>query len=391
MSIISTIPPVFKNSPDAILTPLLINGAEPDAQNPSVSQNLLTATLEASLPPPYNSAMSSITKTIVLCLFLALLAGCQQNAGWVIRPVPVNQELEETQIARDRGLVVPDKVAIIDLDGMIMNQRRGGLLGDNENPTALFIEKVDKAAADSSVRAIVLRLNSPGGGVAASDICYAHLLAAKKARQIPVVAVFEDMGTSGAYYIACAADKIIAHPASITGAVGVIAEAVSINGTLHKIGIDVRTIAAGPHKAMANPFEPLSDKDMAILQSIVDGFQQRFLGIVRTARPNMTADQFASATDGRVFSAPQALDLGLIDSIGYVEDAIAQAKSLAGISRARVVIYHRPMGYSANAYAAAPVNAPAASTTNQFNLLNVDAGSMASMLTPQFMYLWTGR
>lgn len=319
-------------------------------------------------------------------LFGVLLTagGCGRPVGWLIRPVPLDAALEETVIARDPGWFVSDKIAVVDVDGLLFNERRKGWLGGGENPVSLFVEKLDKAAADETVRAVVVRINSPGGGVTASDIMYRRLREFRREREVPVVAVIEDVGASGGYYVACAADAILVHPTSVTGSIGVMIQTLSFAGTLQKLGIDARSVVSRPRKDLANPLEPLREEDLAILQEMVDEYYQRFLAVVGRAREQIEPDRLRELADGRVYTGEQAVENGLADAIGYVPEAIALAKHHSGVERVRVVLYHRPHGYRANAYSAAP-GPPA-----EINLLRLDAPGLLSLARPQFLYLWTG-
>ena len=338
-------------------------------------------------PRPTRPFPFAAPKCLLLLLIGALLpaGGCGQPVGWLIRPVPLDAALDETVIARDPGLFVTDKIVVVDLDGLLLNQRQGGLLGSGENPVSLFVEKLDKAAADRNVRALVLRINSPGGGVTASDIMYRRLKRFRAERDVPVIAVIEDVGASGGYYVACAADAILVHPTSVTGSIGVMIQTVSFAGTLQKLGIDARAVVSRPRKDLANPLAPLREEDLAILQGIVNEYYERFLAVVGEAREEIGPDRLREIADGRVYTGEQAIENGLADEIGYVPDAIALAKRRSGAGRVRVVMYHRPYGYRANAYSAVP--GPVA----EINLLRVDLPSLQSLARPEFLYLWTGR
>ncbi|MHC4681972.1 MAG: Clp protease/crotonase-like domain-containing protein, partial [Planctomycetota bacterium] len=136
---------------------------------------------------------------------LVTLAGCGP-AAFQVELVPTSRQLEETRIQREKGLFVLDKIAIIDVDGLMVNRQRRGFMQSGENPVSLFIEKLDKAAADRSVKAVVLRLNSPGGTVAASDIMHHSLREFKRKTHKPVIACVLSLGCSGAYYLACGCD-----------------------------------------------------------------------------------------------------------------------------------------------------------------------------------------
>jgi len=324
-----------------------------------------------------------------LCVWMVVAAalvagGCGPGTGFLIKPVPVSEELKEITISPEAGPFVSDRIAVVDVDGLIMNSRNGGLFGGGENPVDLFVEKIDKAQKDSNVRALVIRINSPGGGVTATDLMYRRLAEFKKERKVPVVAMIEDVGASGGYYLACGADAIVVAPTSVTGSIGVIVQTFSLVGTLAKLGIDTKAITSGPRKDMASPFKALDPEDEKILQGIVTEFYERFLDIVAAGRPALGKDGVKALADGRVYSGAQAVAKGLADSTGDMNDALALAKKRGGIKAARVVMYDRPWGYKANVYSASPVGGM------QINLLNVSAPNLMTWLEPQFLYLWTG-
>ncbi len=202
-------------------------------------------------------------RTSLLCLVLAaalVAGGCGQNMGYIVKPVSLSEELKETTVSSDPGLFISDKILIIEIDGLLMNHRSEGLMGSGENPVSLFVEKLDKAQDDSSIKAVVLRINSPGGGVTATDIMYRRLVEFKKAKKVPVIAMIEDVGASGGYYLACGADTILAEPTSVTGSIGVIVQTFSLVGTMDKLGITTKAITSGPMKDMASPFKPLTPR-----------------------------------------------------------------------------------------------------------------------------------
>lgn len=314
-------------------------------------------------------------------LLLTLLAGCTPG-GLLIKPVSLQQGLEETVIQRDQGLWVNDKIAIINVDGVIANKAQGwGLFGSGENPVALFQEKLDFAKKDANVKAIVLRINSPGGTVAASDVMY-HLLARfKQDTGKPVIASILDLGASGAYYLACGADGIIAQPTSVTGSIGVIFQTVSVAGTMEKIGVSAVAIKSGQLKDMASPLTRLRPKARQVLTGIVMDFYDRFLQVVEDGRGNLSRDQIVPLADGRVYTASQALEQGLIDRIGYPTDAVAWAKELAHVQRAKTVIYHRDINYTPNIYAGAQAQSNA-------SLIDLKLPEWLRAQGPQFLYLW---
>jgi protease-4 len=189
-----------------------------------------------------------------LLILPTILAGCGQTA-FHVELVPTDRQLAETRIQRDAGLFVFDKIAIIDVDGLLANRRKGGWMRSGENPVSLFIEKLDKAAADQSVKAVVIRLNSPGGTVAASDIMYHHLREFRRETGKPVIACVLGIGCSG----------IIAQPSGVVGNIGTIFQTYSVAGTMEKIGIKAVTIKSGNLKDMASPLHDLSDEEHEVL------------------------------------------------------------------------------------------------------------------------------
>jgi len=305
--------------------------------------------------------------------------------GILLRPVDVKEELEETTVGGDDGWFITDKVAIVDVDGVIANTRERGMFGGGENPVSLFVEKLDTAADDSDVCAVIVRINSPGGGVTASDIMYRALTRFRAKRGVPVVAMIEDVGASGGYYIACGADRILAHPTSVTGSIGVISQMLSVAGTLRMLGVETKAVTSGAMKDMGSMFKPLDDKDVAVMQEMIDAFYERFVGIVAGSRTDLSLAQVRKLADGRIYTGQQAKANGLVDDLGYMDDAFELAKVLAGVSRAEMVMYSRPYGYRANAYSQAPGAAP------QINMINVSLDTLADGARPRFMYLWTGR
>jgi protease-4 len=159
-------------------------------------------------------------------IFFVVIAGSLLSAGcgtpsFLVTPVANSNKLDETTVAPGKGLF-PDKVAIVEVEGVISNTKSGGLLEATENPVSLFTQELNKAADDSDVKAVVLRVNSPGGTVSASDAMYQILKRFKARTHKPVVASIQEVGASGAFYVSCGADKIVAQPTSLVGSIGVI-------------------------------------------------------------------------------------------------------------------------------------------------------------------------
>jgi protease-4 len=293
------------------------------------------------------------------------------------------RKLDETEIQRDKGFFVTDKIAVIDVDGVMANRRKSGLLREGENPVSMFVEKLEKARKDGNVRAVVLRLNSPGGTVGAADLMYHHLQEFKTRSQKPVVACMLDVAASGAYYLACGCDGIVAQPTTVTGSIGTIVQTMSFAGTMEKLGIKSVAIKSGKLKDMASPLHDLSEEEREVLQGIVTQYYEQFVKVVDEGRRELDENGVRALADGRVFTAGEAMEAGLIDRLGYPADGISWAKKLAGVTKAQVVMYHRPSGYAPNIYAST-----AAGADGLVPLVNVELPDWLTSEGTQFLYLW---
>ena len=310
-------------------------------------------------------------------------AGCGVGS-FLITPVENASTLEEKQVQDGHGLF-PDKVVVIGVEGTIANAAAGGLLTATENPVSLFVQQLDKAADDSRVKAVVLRVNSPGGTVSASDAMYTILKRFRAKTHKPVVASGQEVVASGAYYISCGADRIVAQPTTLVGSIGVIFETVNLKGTLDKLGVTTEAYKSAAHKDIGSPFRaPLPDEP-PIFQGLVDDYFARFKGVVTDNRPIPPTADFAQMTDGRVYSGAAAAKIGLVDQVGLLSDAIDLAKTLAHSPDAQVVAYRRPYGYGGSIYATDEVPTPQASAANTLRLQLPDE---ATFLPAGFYYLW---
>jgi len=311
---------------------------------------------------------------IVAALLIGLsMSGCTFNFSLFPGPGP----LQETQV----GGTGTAKVLLLDISGMISSEGKDGLV-PAPGLIARIKEQLTKAAQDDHVKAIVLRINTPGGTVTASDIIYHELKSFKTSRKVPIVASIMDLGTSGGYYIAAAADAVLAHPSSVTGSIGVIMLTINARGLLEKVGVEATAVTSGPRKDMGSPFRMMTSEERAIFQGLIDSFYQRFLTIVQEGRPNLQMEQIKKLADGRVYTGDQAKAAGLVDEIGYLEDAIELAKKKAKITEARVITYRRPGEYSNNVYSKLLAPGPLA------GLAEMDVMAFIRGGAPQFMYLW---
>ena len=264
-------------------------------------------------------------------------------------PGGVPQPLMETTVEGEGSA----KILLLQIDGVLTDEPESSWYGlRRESPVARVREELDRARRDDSIDALLLRIDTPGGTVTASDLLYQEILRFKQERSVPVVAQLMGMATSGGYYVAMSADTVIAHPTTVTGSIGVIFAGVNLSGLMAKYGVADQTITSGPFKDAGSPLRPMRPDERAQLQSVIDDMYQRFLDVVRRGRPALAPEEVARLADGRIYSAQQALANGLVDRIGDVEDAVELARTRAGLEEARVVTYHRPREYRKNLYTA---------------------------------------
>lgn len=230
------------------------------------------------------------------------------------------------------------KIAVLTISGTILGNEDG------------FVKKqIEAIKKDENVKAVVLRVVSPGGSVSGSDYYLEHLKKMKREKNdIPVVVSMGSLATSGGYYVSMVGDEIFAEPTSITGSIGVIAPMYNLAELCEKIGVQSDPVVSGPHKAMGDITKPMSEEEKKIWQYLIDDSFARFKSIIRDGRPYFAEnpeDLDALAT-GQVYTAQQALELKLIDEIGFIEDAAEKAISLAGLSanNSKVVKYTKTKG-----------------------------------------------
>lgn len=219
-------------------------------------------------------------------------------------------------------------VGIVRIEGVIVAGKGSDFTGATLGADGV-VEQLRAAAQDPSIRAVVLRLNSPGGSAAAAQEIAREVDRLRRSGK-KVVASLGDTAASGAYWIAARADRIVANPATITGSIGVIIQTQHLVGLYEKLGIDTETIKSGPHKDMGSPTRPLTPEERRIFQSMVDDIYNQFIGVVARGR-NMDEDRVRQLADGRVFTGNQAKELGLVDELGDLRDAVRLAGRLAGI------------------------------------------------------------
>lgn len=229
-------------------------------------------------------------------------------------------------------LSADDKIALIEVSGIIMPPF-----------TERWLKTIEHAAEEEDVKGVVLVIDSPGGLVADSHQLYRELqqLAEKK----PIFVAMKRMAASGGYYIAMAGGpecQIYAEPTTWTGSIGVIIPRYDLSELADQFGVQTDSLATGPFKDSLSPFRPLSDEERALWEDILQDSFDRFIGVIDAGRGNLDEEQVREHAQGQVFTAQQALDNGLIDQIGYEEDAVAALQEKLGLKSVRVVRFSQP-------------------------------------------------
>ena len=317
----------------------------------------------------------------VLTMLITLI-GCG-TPSLLITPVTRTDRLEEMRVdTPDKPS--SDKIVVIAVDGLIANTRGSSPLGSTENRLSAFAQQLKKAEQDDRVKAVVLRINSPGGTVTGSDTMYELVSRFRKKTGKIVVASCQEVTASGGYYVACASDAIVAQPTSVVGSIGVIYNSFHVDQLMGRVGVTNEVVKSGPMKDMGSPFHPLTAEERKIMQQMVDEYYARFVEVVRQSRKPTDEARFASAIDGRVMSGTAAMNAGLVDQLGLLEDAIQLARVKANTPRAVGVMYRRPFGFSGSVYA----SAPAQTEPGESQKFTFDFGNYAPNLPGGFYFLW---
>jgi protease-4 len=282
-------------------------------------------------------------------------------------------------------------VAAIPVDGLI-----------TDDTAHQFDEFLSAAEADKTVKAIVLEVDTPGGSASASDTMH-HRLSVFRAnmkaanRNIPVIVSMGGMATSGGYYVSCGGDYIFAEPITMTANIGVLMPDFNIYELMNKYGIKDTTIvgSGGTYKDLGSMFQPVNDKATEYLQGLCDAMLDQFKKVVIEGRKSHLPADTSDIFNGRVYMGPRAMELGLVDKIGYREDAYEYAQTAANISGAKVVRYQpaSTLEKLLDPDAIAHIAGPQAKGTQTINLngVNVDLHQLADLLSPRPMYLWMGK
>jgi protease-4 len=266
------------------------------------------------------------------------------------------------------------KIAVIPIDDVIDTPLRDR-----------FERAMKQIENDKSVKAVVLEVDTPGGTVTASDEIYHRILKFKAQRNIPVITAMGGLATSGGYYVACATDEIFVQPTTLTGNIGVVMQRFNYSGAMEKVGVADASITpeGATFKNVGSPFKPETPEGTVYLRGFAEDFYRQFKAIVEKGRAGKLKDKIDRIADGRVFTATDALKLGLADSQGYSSDAYDRAAKLAGLSNPTVVRYrHQPSLFEAFGVRW--------SGTSSAVDVKLDPRLIDKLTTPRAMYIWRG-
>ncbi len=316
---------------------------------------------------------------ITILLSMILIAGCATPRINLFDAAP--EPLKEFTLEGAGA----DKVLLISISGLISDSPKKDFLSSSHSVVDNVVAQINKARKDKHIKAVLLKINSPGGTITASDILYHEISLYKEGTGAKIAVSMMDVAASGAYYISLPADMIMAHPTTITGSVGVISLQPKVKGFMDKLGFAVDIQKFGRNKDMGSPFRESNTEEQKLLQKAVNDFGERFIGLVKKHR-KLSEKALTEVSTARVFLADDALSLGLVDKIGYMSDALKETKRIAGISDdAKVIVYRR-------------VEFP---EDNYYNIAGAESGKMnipainielpeALSLKAGFYYLWPG-
>lgn len=269
---------------------------------------------------------------------------------YVVGQVAVNFFFEDNVLLQDYNLEWHedvyhqgglDRIALLEVDGAIIDQPSGNIFHSVGYNHRSFLKQIEHAFKDKNIKGIILRVNSPGGGVVESDEIYHKIMELKERYKKPIVAYMANMAASGGYYISAPTDKIFANRSTLTGSIGVIISSYNVQELAEDWGVRQEVFKSGPHKDIMSNMREMTDEERSIIQSIVDESYDNFLDVVVEGREDvgMTKEKLRPLADGRIFTGQQAKEAGLVDAIGFMDDAIEGIAELAEIENPTVITY----------------------------------------------------
>lgn len=340
-------------------------------------------TRSAALLPALRRQIEGIQMTrsvsvIIIAVCLLAGAGCIKPK---ITLFPDKTEPLEEYMLQGKG---EEKVLVVSIKGFISDGPRGLPLAKRPGTVQEVVSQLRKAEKDKKIKALILKIDSPGGTVTASDMIYHEIMKYKESSGVKVVAMMMGVAASGGYYAALSSDFIMAHPTTITGSIGVVFLRPNVTGLMGKIGLDIEVDKSGQRKDMGSPFRATTPEERRIMQKLIDDMADRFLTLA-TQRRKLSAEVRAVISSGQIYPSDEALRLGLIDRIGYIDDAVREIAKTSGLpADAKVVVYRRYEYHDDNIYAA---SAPKPEGL-EINLMDTGISEAIPPLQSGLYYLW---
>jgi len=275
------------------------------------------------------------------------------------------------------------KLLVISIKGIISDFSHKGFFRNEPSMVQDVVSQLKLAEADPEIKALLIKIDSPGGTVTASDILYTEIKEFKERTGVKVVSVMMNVAASGGYYIALPSDRIMAHPTTVTGSVGVVFLRPQIKGLMDLVGVEVAVNKSGENKDMGSPFRKTTEAEREMFQQITDSLGKRFITLV-TKHRGMDQNALDDISTARVYLAPEALGVGLVDEVGYLSDAELLAKKIAGLPEdGKVVVYRRTEYPNDNIY-----NSMAQFEGRSKALIDLGIPDSMMLNRAGFYYLW---
>jgi len=322
--------------------------------------------------------MKTLTRSLFFVGLLVVAPGCIVIPIGDLLKGPV---LQEQVLVQGAGFFSQEKIAIIDVEGVITGVESGGFLLPQADTVSETKARLNQVSQDPEVKAVVLRVSSPGGEVTACDVLHHEIARFKKKTGIPIISFISEQGASGGYYVALAGDTIFANPTSIVGSIGVVLQHFDLSELLAKIGVNVAPVKSAEGKDLNSPFRRMTAGEREVLQKLVNDLYERFVDVVDENRSELTREQVLALADGRVVSGVEAAEVHLVDRIGYVTDVLEEAKTRGNIESPTIVRYTRVPRSSANIYTETLVPKPAAREVHVSFPVDLTGA-------PKLLYLW---
>lgn len=271
------------------------------------------------------------------------------------------------------------KIAIVDVSGVLTASGSGGFM--SRDSSVVDLAKKLKMAESSDVKAVILRVDSPGGGVTASDIMHRQIAQFKEETGTPVYVAMQSLAASGGYYISMAADEVYISPTGITGSIGVITAFPNVSGIMDRWGIQMHAITSGEMKDAGAFYKPMSPADRRLYQEMVDDMYKTFVDVIEPNRTELSRNDITRLADGRIYTAQQAYEAGLVDGVMYLDQVIDLARERVGGKPEIVIITRTAASEADTAYLVA--EAPF-----EVNLLKLEGAPLHAQTGEAFNYLW---